>query len=216
MRTDFTSSSLVRLLGPWAGVPADGAGPGVGERLGALVNAFDAIGLQSAHATIRTLPPPPVRCRAPAGTADLADDVQRLRSTLARAIGQPVVPGDGYARYQQRHAELQRTMEQLVRPLRDHVRQRVAPASHALRQLAALDAVVEPLLSAREQALLPQVAAVLGRRFAQLQASADAHPGWLDDFERDWRQALLAEVELRLEPVQGLVDALTQELNTQA
>jgi len=42
-------------------------------------------------------------------------------------------------------------------------------------------------------------------------------PGWLASFATDWRNALLAELDLRLEPVAGLVDALRNEpLSSQA
>ena len=51
------------------------------------------------------------------------------------------------------------------------------------------------------------------RRFEQLAHSNDA--GWLEAFGKDWRLALLAELDLRLEPVAGLIDALNNELKYQ-
>ena len=42
-------------------------------------------------------------------------------------------------------------------------------------------------------------------------------PGWLASFANEWRNALLAELDLRLEPVAGLGDALRNEpLSSQA
>lgn len=226
------------------------------ERLSLWLNAFDAINLQAAHRTIASTAATSVTSLAgkiPRPGA-LAEDLRRVRATLAKAIAQdpagiapaaspirlPTPPGasaalveairaaspeaDSYAPWQQRHLELQRRMEQLITPLRDHVRQAVAQGSARLRQLATLDAAMEQVLARREQALLPGVAELLQRRFEQLraahrQAVADAGEpddaacwrqpgGWLDTFAKEWRQALLAELDLRLEPVAGLVDAL--------
>jgi hypothetical protein len=112
--------------------------------------------------------------------------------------------------YRQRHLELQRQMEQMVGALRDHVRQAVSRVSPQLRQLAALDAAMEQVLAPREQATLPTAVTLLKRRFEQLR-SAD---GGTDAFAAEWRQALLAEMELRLEPVTGLVEARRNEMNT--
>ena len=170
----------------------------------------------------------------------MREDLQRTRSALARAIAQdprelPDLPGDPanpYALFQQRHLAPQRQMDQLVTPLRDHVRQSVARASTALRRLAALDAALEQTLAAREQALMPTAAGLLQRRFEQLRqahrqaldaAGAPDDParwrapgGWLAAFEPQWREALLAEVDLRLEPVKGLVEALDNASKQQA
>ena len=102
------------------------------------------------------------------------------------------------------------------------MRQTISAVSPALRQLAALDAVLQHVLGAREQTLLPAAVALMERRFQQLRqahaepdaASAPDDPapqgpdGWRERFLGEWRQVLLAEVELRLEPVAGLIDAL--------
>ena len=256
MRSSFGSSTLVRLLGDWTPVQAEPSGLDVAERLSLWVNAFDAIRLQAAHQSIANLraaaPAQPRKARAPA----LADDVQRVRSVLAKAIAQepgPVVdaghtPADlrrlargatkpeaaaadaPYARWRQRHLELQRQMDLMLPPLREHVRNALAAqASARLRQHAALDAVMEQVLGAREQKLLPTVAERMERRFAQLlaahrQAVADSGQqddplswrgpgGWLEQFAREWRQLLAAELDMRLQPVTGLVEALSKTLD---
>lgn len=219
MRSDFSSSGLVRLLGEWTPLDAEASGMDLAERLGLWLNAFDAIGLQAAHQSIRairtTAPARPPDARA-ARTPTVEDDIQQVRTALARAIGRELAPpagagpaDAGYAPYRQRHLELQRQMEQAIGPLRDRVRQALGRASPGLRQLAALDAVLEQVLAPREQALLPTAVALLERRFGQLRlAPAD---GWPQLFARDWRQALLAELDLRLEPVAGLLEALGNE-----
>ncbi|MBA2963849.1 MULTISPECIES: DUF3348 family protein [Ramlibacter] len=214
MQSTFSSSRLVRLLGEWTPVDTEPPGMDVAERLGLWLNAFDAIGLQAAHQSIRAIEAATPRERAGAAgpaAGTLAGDLQKLRATLAQAVAQPVEDDGTLAPYQQRHQKLQRDMEQLIPPFRDHARQVLGRASPRLRQLAALDAVLERALAAREQKVLPSVGTHLQRRFQHLRRTQpqDAEPGaWLDTFRQDWRQALLAELDVRLEPVAGLVDAL--------
>ncbi len=241
MRSTFGHSTLVRRLGAAAAPAVEASGMDFAERLSLWLGAFDAIRLQSAHQAIRALetaeggkPPPSTRA------ADLAQDVQRVRAALEHAIAQDPLAlarldplddprlrrrgepaqaasggaagGPGYAPYQQRHLELQRQMEMMITPLRDHVRQAVARAAPKLRALAVLDAAFEQALAAREQALLPRAGALLKRRYEQRRAdAAGVDAGGVEDFSGEWRQALLAELDLRLEPVMGLVEALGKE-----
>lgn len=195
----------------------------VAERLSLWVSAFEAIRLQAAQQAIAGIrsAATPERDAPPVTHAALAEDVRRVRSVLAKAIAQPVdVDEIGFVGYRRRQHELQRQMELLVGPLRDHVRQSLARLSPQLRQLAALDAVMEELLASRAHALLPMTVRLAERRFAQLQPSTDSDSdgdggtgdtAWRADFETEWRQALHAELDLRLEPVMGLVEALGNE-----
>jgi hypothetical protein len=212
LQSTFGSSRLARLLGGWTPVDADASGMDVAERLGLWLNAFDAIGLQSAHQAIRAIRAPAPRPASDRSRHDgVAADLQRLRTLLAKAIAQPVEDDGTYAPYHQRHQKLQRDMAQAIGPFRDHLRQVLGRASAKLRQLAALDAVLEQVLATREQKVLPTIASTLEARFKQLRATAppDATDGeWLAAFREDWQQVLLAELELRLEPVAGLLDAL--------
>jgi hypothetical protein len=222
LRSTFSSSKLVRLLGDAAPVEMDATGMDVAERLAAWVSAFDAIGLQAAHQAIATVAPA-AQCRASSGKANAAaleQQLQRVRSVLAKAIAKqpdaldPAEPS--YAPYRQRHAELQRQMELMIPPLRDHARQALSRASARMRQLAALDAALEQVLAAREQTVLCAAPALMQRRFEQQRIAhletCDAG-GWLQAFEQDWREALRGELDLRLSPVAGLVDALGNESN---
>jgi len=223
----------------------------VSERLGLWVSAFDAIGLQAANQTIRAISSTLPRARSAAGESDgasLRADVERARAALAHAISQPFEgasdPDAGYAPFQRRHLELQRQMDMMLRPLRDHVRLALGRASVPLRQLATLDATIEQMLAPREQAVMPEAAALLERRFkacrAEHTAKATAEPpdagaaiaqplaapeagttvrpgatpadaAWRATFQAEWRAALLAELDLRLEPTRGLVEALCNE-----
>lgn len=204
------------------------------ERLGEWVSAFDAIELHAAQQSIRAITQAaatPLRARGGrAAPADLGADFDRARMTLVRAISlEPALPNEfTYAPYKRRHFELQRQMDQLIGVLRDHAREVLSRASAALHQLATLDAALQKVTAPREQALFPVASALLERRFEQLrrahlkdmQASGQEddpatwrRPGrWLHAFEGEWRQALLAELEVRLEPTAALVEAAGCEL----
>ena len=66
-------------------------------------------------------------------------------------------------------------------------------------------------MGGREQKLLAGVPAFLKTRFQQLRKAEPE--GWPPLFEHDFQQTLRAELELRLQPVTGLVEALTQDTN---
>jgi hypothetical protein len=212
LRSTFGSSSLVRLLGTPAPAPAQPPGMDFAERLSLWLNAFDAIGLQAAHQSLRSLDAGTQA--APATNAPaVGEDLRRVRSVLAKAVAQPVDTSvAGYAPWHQRHQELQRQMEMMIAPLREHVRQAVSRVSPRLRQLAVLDAAFGQVLARREQALLPKAATLLRKRCEQQHAAGTPAA----DFAADWQQALLAELDLRLEPVAGLVEALDNELKNRA
>jgi len=238
LRRNISSSRLVRLLGDWAPVDLEACGMDFAERLGLWVNAFDAIGLQAAHQSIRTLttvapgrPSDPGQQPAKAMT----EAFLRVRTALADLIAMDALAlcaaDASYAPYHQRHVKLQREMEQSIAALRGRVRETLGRVSPRLRQLAALDAVLEQVIAPREQMLLPKAPTLMSRRFEQLRlahrealeaagqqddpALARQAGGWLADFDNDWRQALLAELDLRLEPVAGLIDALRNEPKNQ-
>lgn len=213
LQATFSSSRLVRLVGEWTPVSADAGAMDFAERLSLWFNAFDAIGLQGSLQSIRGSAPAPAapggvrRLRAP----DVNGDLQRLRATIAAAIAEEFPdagPDAGYTPFHQRHLELQRQMAQAVTALREEVRRILSPVSPRLRRLAALDAALEQVIAAREQPLLQALPSLLERRFEQLKHE----DGGLDAFTRDWREALRAELDLRLEPVAGLADALNTEL----
>ncbi|HYF16924.1 MAG TPA: DUF3348 family protein [Ramlibacter sp.] len=235
MTSTFASASLVRLLSPWTPVPAPAGGADFAERLAGWVGAFDAITLQSAHQAVRTLGSGAATGAPPAGRVrEWAAALERTRAAIAASVARAAADAaefaavePTYAPFRQRQLELQRQMEQMVGALRDHVRHGLGRASRGLRQLAALDTALEQLLQRQQQLLLPVAADLLARRFEQLRAAhrqvveTTGQPddpkrwrepgGWLRTFLDDWRQALLAELELRLEPVAGLLEAAGHE-----
>lgn len=232
MSTTFVTSPLIRLFAQWMPPAEPAPGADLAQRLGPWVGAMQAIELHAAHRTVHAMGQPrPARAGAARLPANLAEDFQRTRMTLARAIGQdPALPNEyGYAPYKRRHLDLQRRMEQMIGALREHVREALSRSAPPLPQLAVLDAAMHKVVEPREHALLSGAVAVIERRFETLRKRHLKHveetgreddpgtwrrPGeWLHVFEEEWRRALLAELQLRLEPVAGLVEASGAELN---
>lgn len=137
----------------------------------------------------------------------------------------------GFAPYQQRYLEQQRQMALRIEALRGQVRHAVA-ASPRLVPLAAMDEVLERMFGTREQQLMGTVPVVLERRFEELRTAhelertAAQQPddpaawrqpgGWLHRFGQELEASLLAEMEVRLQPVTGLMEALNNEVEKHA
>lgn len=211
MRSHFNRSALVRQLAGWLPVSADVPRQDMAERLGEWLNVADAIALHSAH---QALPSVTVRrATVTTGAADAQAELQRLRATLSQSITTPPHPpvdaSDAeFAPHHQRCLDHQRRMEMGIDALRGHLRQTLAATSPRLAQLAALDATLDQMLGGREQRLLAGLPAFLKARFEH---QRQTHPGtWPPLFEQDLQQALLAELDLRLQPVLGLIEALAQ------
>ena len=132
-----------------------------------------------------------------------------------------------YAPYRRFYDAHQRDMELRIQPLRVNVREALAKASPRLKKLADLDAALERILRDRESKLLSKVPVLLKKRFEQLfkehqqmlvdTQQADNPAGWtqagawLARFCNDMQMLLLAEVELRLQPTIGLIEAFKQD-----
>ncbi|MNR29859.1 hypothetical protein D3C85_1472750 [compost metagenome] len=68
---------------------------------------------------------------------------------------------------------------------------------------------MERVVGAREQSLLSSVPGLLETHFEHLrQASGHAPGAWLAQFRKDMQAVLLAELDIRFEPVEGLLAAL--------
>lgn len=136
----------------------------------------------------------------------------------------------GYLPYRQHCLAAQRAMQAATGLLRGRLRDMLALQSPAKARLAEVDAVMEATLSPREQALLAIVPGLLGLHFQRLRdagapdtpdpAGADAPDDtpaappagpWLARFRQDMRTALLAELEVRFHPIDGLLAALRTE-----
>ncbi|HLX02759.1 MAG TPA: DUF3348 domain-containing protein [Trinickia sp.] len=129
-----------------------------------------------------------------------------------------------FAVFRQRYLALQQTMDTEIGALRTRLRTMLAARPHGMARLAMVDAVMERALSAREQSLFTAVPAWLAGHFQRLRqaeeerlalaAGAEVVPttvtpgAWLDVFRKDMQSVLLAELEVRFKPVEGLLAAL--------
>jgi len=139
----------------------------------------------------------------------------------------PMDLASAYMPYRRFYEAHQRDMELRIQPLRVNLREALAKASPALKKLADLDAAFEGILRERERQLLSTVPLLLKKRFEQLfkdhqqkladMQQADNPAGWtqagawLARFCNELQMLLLAEVELRLQPAMGLIEAINEE-----
>ncbi len=164
--------------------------------------------------------------RAIAGDAVRAD--ARRAGPHAGAAASVETPGaqdaSAWTELRQRYLSLQQTMESDIGNLRGRLRALLATRTPAMARLAVVDAIMERSLGARERSLLASVPGLLGAHFERLRAAAaqadaadaaDAAPTsssaratWLDTFRKDMQGVLLAELEVRFQPVEGLLAAL--------
>jgi hypothetical protein len=236
-RARFNSSRLVRVLAGLAETEAVESRQSIAERLGQWLGVTDALPLSSVL-DAGTVGASSVQPAASAGGMGARDAFERVRAALLDALstnGIEVMSANGvegfgtadFAPYRRHYLARQRDMRTSIGPLRAAVRVELARQSPRLRQLAALDAVLDQALVDRERTLLATVPTLLSLRFGKLyeahraklaeaQATDDparwmAPGGWLARFCSEMRDVLLAELELRLQPIAGLVAALDNE-----
>jgi len=237
-RTNFNSSELSRLLAGLGLVDAAAPGSSFAERLGEWLNAADATRLYAAHNAGAAdapgaLPNGPAALREEGARlrAALAEGIARSCTPSERGgrirlpLPDPASPPEiaaAYEPYRRFYLAQQREMEAAVGSLRARARAALARAAPGLAKLASLDAALDRILSDREGRLLATVPALLEKRFGALRdarpadqaddAAAWLRPGgWLADFCGVLRAALLAELDLRLQPALGLIEAFCNE-----
>lgn len=256
--------TLIRLLAHLTEAQAPESAPSLSGQLSQWLGWTDAIALSSA---LNGNPPAVPAAGARAIASNEAADSERVRAMLVEAIRDdrasargrrsPVRPlpaealdaSADFAIYRQRYLTLQQRMETAIGDLRGRLRAALARRPGQGR-LAMLDAVMERVMGAREQALLANLPAVLEAHYQRLRhaeesalartaateaaESAEAaqdtntanaaniverpEPGgvaaaitpgaWRRVFRRDMEDLLLAELDLRFQPVEGLVAAL--------
>lgn len=223
--TGLTGSPLVRLFAQLAGREVRPSKLLMSDRLSQWLSWTDAIALSAAlegsGAAVSSGPPV-------AGGVDEAE-VARVRATLVTGISsmssdlgsQEAVKGGTleFAPYRQKYLSRQQSMEIAIETLRARLRTTLAARSAALGRLAALDAVMAQVLGGREQGLLSSLPGLLEAHFQRLRQAAQAVESvgtagpndalaWLGVFCQDMKALLLAELDLRFQPVEGLIEAL--------
>jgi hypothetical protein len=129
-----------------------------------------------------------------------------------------------YRRYYQAQ---QREMDVTVAALRAKLRAAAARASTTMQQLCTLDEALESIFNPREDTLLAGLPTLLEKRFKhwfKVHQKALAHSpcaddpaewltasGWLTRFGQELQSVLLAELDMRLQPTLGLLEALQNE-----
>ena len=130
-----------------------------------------------------------------------------------------------YEPYRRFYVAHQLEMAVCVQNLRAEVRKKMALVSPELSELAELDRTIEEGLVSYNRKLFNVTLKVLERRFKSLLAEHLKQVGdvddnrsevwlkpgaWLDRFYQDMRELLLAEFDVRLQPVLGLLEALNE------
>lgn len=232
-RTGFSGPTLVRLLARLTDADAPPPATSLSGQLSQWLGWPDAIALSSA---LKAGPPPaaPAVARASGATAE-EQECTRVRGALADAIagdsaftarrrgpGRPSALAEAvdaqvdYAIYRHRYVSQQQAMESAIGALRGRLRAALSTRAPDMARLAMVDAVMERVLGTREQSVLGSVPALLEGHFQRLRqaeaaalAEAQVAPGaWLAVFRKDMQSVLLAELEIRFQPVEGLLAAL--------
>lgn len=222
--------AFIRLLARLAEVDLRMPGHALVDRLGEWIDWTRAVALSSALDGRL-----PATRDAPGDDGDPRHECTRVRDALVAGIaadpetatpkwrGRQQADPDGYAVFRERYLELQRKMQAETGRLRGQLRDRLGQASPELARLAGVDAVMEATLSPREHALLARVPTLLGHHHERLRTEGlapqaplefPADPGtddagtWRDMFRQDMRNVLLAELDVRFHPIEGLLAAL--------
>lgn len=186
------------------------------ERLGRFLNMADSIHLADALRTRET--------REVSGIAgDFAGIVERFLAARGERVAeildsfcgdqpriplpqsepdQSVIGAEAARRFYIAH---QRRFELLLKPLHQQVRDGVAGLSPALARLAELDAMMEQTVTAQARRQLMQLPGIVGERLANAAPSANGDA--LEQFYREVERLLLAELDVRLLPTLGLIEA---------
>lgn len=224
-RPPVAGPAFIRLLAGFTEGPVPASSPDISDRLSHWVDWNRAVALS--RALDGRLPT--AAHDAPGFDAAEQAECARVRSVLADSIAAPPVQprtpaaAEDFAPHRQRCVSLQRSMQAATGRLRGRLRDMLCQHSPDLARLADVDAVMEQTLSPREQALLAMVPVLLGQHFERLRAAAlpaqagadtaqappsHAPAGWLARFHQDMQAVLLAELDVRFHPIDGLLAAL--------
>lgn len=216
-RTPVPGPAFIRLLARLAESNLSSTGPALSDRLSEWVDWTRAVTLSKA--LDGRLPP---AVEGPDFDADEDAECQRIRAALEATIVQEPEPtgrarrsADGdmaeatieYTVFRERYVTLQRSMLAATSRLRGRLRDMLTRTSPEMARLAEVDALMEQTLSAREHSLLAKVPVLLGVHFERLR-DAGSDDAWLEVFRRDMQSLLLAELDVRFQPIEGLLAAL--------
>jgi len=231
-RTDFTGSTLIRLLARLTDTDVPESKEAFADRLSQWLRWTDAISLSAALDGAAPAAP-----SGPQASASVEEgECARVRTALAKAIADDGAAAGGnkarrhlrapaqeasmdtsadFSSYRWRYLARQQAMEAGIGRLRGRLRTALAAGSPTMARLAAVDAVMEQALGAQAHRLLSSVPALLEKHFQRLRRAGQAAPdeaaptgAWLEVFRKDMQDLLLAELDFRMQPVEGLLEAL--------
>lgn len=236
-RTPIPGPAFIRLLASLANAPVESANTPLSARLSEWLDWSRAVALSKALDGRL----PAHDAGPPASATKAQEECERVHATLVETISRitgpvpapsrkpafssridPLTPVE-FTAFRERYRDLQQTIQAEVGRLRGNLRDILASISVDSARLAEVDAVMEMTLTPREHALLGSVSAVLAEHFERLRdlagasqealgpMQAAAHPPWLARFRSDMRDVLLAELDLRFQPVEGLLSVLRNQ-----
>lgn len=218
-RTGFTGSALIDLLTRLIELDVRPSRQGFADRLGQWLGWTDAIALSGALGGGAAAK----EASGPATAAVEEAQCARVRSASAAAIAEDAraaaldpTPAD-FTPYRRRYIARQQAMVSSIEALRGRLRETLAARSPTMARLAEIDTVMAQVLDPQAHRLLATVPGLLEKHFRRLRKAnqpsddkTDTQPdtAWLDAFCKDMHSVWLAELELRLQPVEGLLEAL--------
>ena len=234
-QASLNGSRLIRALEGLAVSDVEVSHKHFAMRLGQLIDLSDSISISQVHGRASAAGFEPSENTSEAVEAEFLQVRSSVVGSILKSFGESAGPGrirfprpgadapansaDGYQPYGKFYAAQQREMDFKTQQLRSHVREIVASASPELAHLATLDEVLADTLGVHSRKFFAKIPALLGKRFDHLltayhqsqgkaQNDTGTWPELLEIFSRDTRELLLAEVEARLLPTQGLIGAL--------
>lgn len=221
-------SRLIRFLSDLAVADIEAAHRDFADRLGQLLDFGDSIVLADALKQRRTWVAAPDTSSAAMVRAEFLSVQERLVSTVVNSctpgLDNPRIRWPALARndartdiqpasvepYRRFYVALQRDLDASIRNLRTTVRDVISGLSEPLSRLAAIDVALEDTLWDHTRAFFAVIPAFLEKRFEHLftgESSVSPLNG-LEQFRRECQGLLLAELEVRLQPALGLLEAL--------
>jgi hypothetical protein len=233
--SSLNSSRLVRHLSDLAAPGVDVARGQFAQRLSRLIDFSDSIKLSAVHARLGTTPFEPSGQSGAAIQEGFLRRRQSLAQSIARSftpgaspmrsrLPQPEAgPAEddtaAFDPYLKFYKAQQRHLDFTIQGIQDDVRREVAGLAPGLDELVTMDTALGNTLVSHARKYFAAIPGLLGRRFALLlqqyrQASSDEQHRqtlWLQlhtQFCTDMQESLLAELEARLLPSQGLIEAI--------
>lgn len=212
---------LLNLLADYGALKSPGELPCFGERLSRLFGLGDTMKLDAAtaHRARQTgFPQPAAVDRLTAELANTRKALIRRIQSFTETLDTGTEPDPETAL--NAWLALQRKVASSSRQLRDKVRNAMKDQGHAMARLAQLDAVFDHTMAGYTSQCFAQIPRLLEQQFRSLQTPSDASPdtGTAPDnrllcYCEKAQSLLLAELDVRLEPVLGLLEACHNEVN---